>query len=46
MSDKDKQGLMRRHPPWFLFDFHPIRFAKRTLEEEQRDKKEPEADKK
>ncbi len=40
MNDKEAEDLMKKHPPWFLFDFHPIRFVKRLSEEEQKDKKE------
>jgi len=31
---------MKRHPSWFIFDFHPIRFAEKLSKEEQRDKKD------
>jgi len=42
MSDNKVQNLMKKHPPWFMFDFHPIRFAKKLSEEEQKDEKERE----
>jgi len=39
MSDK-VQDLMKKHPPWFMFDFHPIRFAKKIWEEERGNEEE------
>ena len=46
MSEKKIEEFLKRHPPWFMFDFHPIRFAKKLSEEEQEDEKETEVEKK
>ena len=39
--DKSRiEELMKRHPPWFMFDIHPIRHAKKISEEEEKIEKE------
>jgi len=40
------EEFMKKHPPWFMFDFHPIQFAKKLSEEEQKDEKEIDVEKK
>ena len=45
MSEDKVQELMRKHPAWFMFDFHPIRFTKKLSGTEQNDEKEIEVDK-
>jgi len=40
MTDNKVEDLMKKHPPWFMFDFHPIRFAKKLSEEEEKDEDE------
>jgi len=42
MTDNKVEESMKKHPPWFMFDFHPIRFAKKVSEEEEEDEKETE----
>jgi len=37
MSDNKVEEFMKKNPPWFMFDVHPIRFAKKLSEEEQED---------
>jgi len=44
MSLEKIERFFKNHPPWFMYDFHPIRFAKKLSEEEQKDEKETEAD--
>ena len=44
MSENKVEEFMKKHPPWFMFDFHPIRFAKKLSEEEQKDEKELDVD--
>jgi len=44
VSENEVEQLMKRHPPWFMFDFHPIRSAKKLSEEEQEDEKGIETD--
>jgi hypothetical protein len=44
MTDKRVEDLMKKHPPWFMLDIHPIRFAKKLSEEEQKEEKEIEID--
>jgi len=43
MGDSKIEGFMKKHPPWFTLDIHPIRFAKKLSEGEQQDKRESEA---
>jgi len=33
MSDNKVEEFMKKNPPWFMFDFHPIRFAKKLSKE-------------
>jgi hypothetical protein len=40
MSDNKVEKFMKKHPPWFVFDFHPIRFTKKLSEEEEKIEKE------
>jgi hypothetical protein len=40
MTYNKVEDLMKKHPSWFMFDFHPMRFAKKLSEEEQEDEKE------
>jgi hypothetical protein len=40
VSKNKVEGLMKKHPPWFAFDFHPIRFTKKLSEEEEKIEKE------
>jgi len=40
MSCNRVEALMKKHPPWFMLDVHPIRHAKKISEEEQEDEKE------
>jgi len=40
MADNKVEVFMKKHPPWFMFDFHPIRFAKKIAEEEEKIEKE------
>jgi hypothetical protein len=42
VSDNKVEEFMKKNPPWFMFDFHPIRSAKKLSEEEQKDEKETE----
>ncbi len=44
MSEENTQEFMKKHPPWFTLGIHPIRFAKKISEEEQKEEKEREAD--
>jgi len=44
VSESKVQELMKKHPPSFMFDFHPIRFSKKVSEDEQEDQKEIEVD--
>jgi len=44
VSENKVQEFLKKNPPWFMFDFHPIRFSKKLLEEEQKDEKEAEVD--
>ena len=44
MSDNKIEELMKKHPPRFSLDIHPMRFAKKLSEEEQRDEKEIEVE--
>jgi hypothetical protein len=37
MTENKVEEFMKKHPPWFMFDFHPIRSAKKLSEEEQKD---------
>jgi len=46
MSGNKVEESMKKHPPWFIFHFHPMRFSKELSEEEQKDEKETEAEKK
>ena len=46
MSRNKVEEFMKKHPPWFMFDFHPIQFAKKLSEEEQKDEKEIDVEKK
>lgn len=32
--------FMKKHTPWFLFDFHPLRLAKKVSEKEEKIEKE------
>jgi len=29
MSDNKLEEFMKKHPPWFMFRFHPIRSAEK-----------------
>jgi len=40
MSDNKVEEFMKKNPPWFMFNFHPIRFAKKISEEEKKIEKE------
>jgi len=40
LSENKVEGSMRKHPPWFMFDIHPIRHAKKISEEEEKIEKE------
>ena len=40
MSENKVEEFMKKHLPWFMFDFHPIRFAKKISEEEEKIEKE------
>ncbi len=40
MSENKVEEFMKKHPPWFMFDFHPIRSAKKLSEEEEKIEKE------
>jgi len=40
MSDNKVEEFMKKHPSWFMFDFHPIRSAKKLSEEEEKIEKE------
>ena len=46
MSRNKVEEFMKKHPAWFMFDFHPIRFAKKLSEEEQKDEKKIDVEKK
>jgi len=46
MSGNRAEDLMKKHPSWFISDFHPIRFAKRPSEVERKEEKETKAEKK
>jgi len=39
MNDNRVEELMKRHPPWFMFDTHPMRFAKKLSEGEQEEER-------
>lgn len=45
MSDNKVEEFMKKHPPWFMFDFHPIHLAKKLSEEEQENEKRAEVGK-
>jgi len=34
MRNNKIEELMKKHPPWFMFDFHPMRFAKKISEQD------------
>jgi len=36
MSDSDLEEFMKKHPPWFMFNFHPIKFSKKISDEEKK----------
>jgi hypothetical protein len=40
VSENKVEKFMKKHPPWFMFDFHPIRSARKLSEEEEKIKKE------
>ncbi len=40
MSNNKVEEFMKKHPPWFMFNFHPIHMAKKLSEEEQKDDQE------
>jgi len=40
MTDNKVEEFMKKHPPWFMFDLHPIRFAKKISEQEEKIEKE------
>jgi len=40
VTDNKVEDLMKKHPPWFMLDVHPIRHAKKISEEEQKIEKE------
>jgi hypothetical protein len=40
MNDNRVEEFMKKHPPWFIFDFHPVRSAKKISEEEKKIEKE------
>jgi len=40
MSENKVQELMKKHPPWFMLDVHPIRHAKKISEQEEKIEKE------
>jgi hypothetical protein len=40
MSDNKVEGFMKKNPPWFMFDIHPIRHAKKVSEQEEKVEKE------
>jgi len=44
MNENKAEELAKKHPPWFILDIHPIRFAKRLSEEEQKDEEQTEVD--
>jgi len=33
VNENKVEEFMKKHPAWFMFDFHPIRFAERFSEE-------------
>jgi len=45
MSGNKIDELMKKHPPWFMFDFHPMRFVKKLSDEEQEEEEETETEK-
>jgi hypothetical protein len=45
MSEDKIESLMKKHPSWLMFDFHPMRFAKKLSEEEQENEKRAEVGK-
>jgi len=40
MNDNRVGELMKKHPPWFIFDSHPVRSAKKISDEEEEIEKE------
>ena len=46
MSENKAEQLMKKHPPWVIFDFHPIRSLKKLSEEEHEKEKETDIEKK
>jgi len=39
--NENKVGeFMKKHPAWFIFDFHPIRFIKKSSDENEEETKE------
>jgi len=40
MSGNKVEELMKKHPPWFMLEIHPIRHAKKISEEEEKIEKE------
>jgi len=46
MNQDKLVNFMKKHPPWFMLDIHPMRHAKKISEEEQEDEQEIEVEKK
>ena len=46
MSGEKTQEFMKKHAPWFMFDIHPIRFAKKLSEEGSEDERETDVEEK
>jgi len=40
VSEGKVQEFLKKHPPWFMLDIHPIHHAKRISEQEEKIKKE------
>jgi len=40
VSENKVEESMKKHPPWFMLDVHPIRHAKKISEEEEKIEKE------
>jgi len=40
VNENKVEEFMKKHPAWFMFDFHPIRSAKKLSEEEEKIEKE------
>jgi hypothetical protein len=44
VSENKVQEFLKKNPPWFMFDFHPILSAKKRSERRQEDEEEINAD--